>query len=54
MWQKHYFNFYKLNFLIKDTHWEYTLSNKIQVLKKITNMDIWLNGTLNQLFMRGF
>ena len=38
---------------IKDTNRENTPSNKTQVLTKSMNMDIWVNGTLNQLFIRG-
>ena len=40
--------------LIKDTQRGNIPSNKTQTLTKSTNMDIWLIGTLNQLFIRGF
>ena len=37
---------------IKDTHREKESPNKTPLLKS-TNMDIWVVGTSNQLFMRG-
>ena len=37
----------------KDTHREKTPSNKTPALTKSANMDIWVVGTSNQLFMRG-
>ena len=40
--------------ITKDTHKGSTPSSKTQVLMKITNMDIWLIGTMNQIFVRGF
>ena len=33
---------------------ENTLSNKTQALTKSMNMNIWINGILNQIFKRGF
>lgn len=39
---------------IKDTYRENTLSNKTQGLTKSTNIDTSLNGTLNQLSIKGF
>ena len=41
-------------YLVQDSHTENTPSNKTQALTKSTNMDIWLIGTLTQLFIRGF
>ena len=38
---------------IKDTHSEKAPSNKTLALTKITNIDIWVVGILNQLFIRG-
>ena len=38
----------------KDTHRENSPSNKTQALTKNMNMDIWVIGTLNQIFKRGF
>ena len=38
---------------IKDTLSENTSSNKTQALPKGMNVDIWVTGTLNQLFTRG-
>ena len=39
--------------LITDTHREKAPSFKAQVLTGSVNMDIWVVGTLNQLFIRG-
>ena len=39
--------------LIMDTHREKAPCSKTQVLKGSVNMDIWVVGTLNQLFIRG-
>ena len=39
---------------INDTHREKAPSNKTPTLSKIKNMDIWVVGTSNQLFIRGF
>ena len=39
--------------LIKDTHREKVPSNKTAALTKNMIMDIWVVGTLNQLFIRG-
>ena len=36
----------------KDTHRENTLPNKTQVLTKSMNINIWVIGTLSQLFKR--
>ena len=38
---------------IKDTYREKAPSNKIPALTKSRNMDIWVIGTLNQLFRKG-
>ena len=38
----------------KDTHREKALSNKTPTLPKVMNMDNWVAGTLNQLFVRSF
>ena len=37
----------------KDSQRENALSNKTQALTKSLNMDIWVVGTVNQLFKRG-
>ena len=37
----------------KDTHREKALSNEAATLTKSTNLDIWVVGTTNQLFIRG-
>ena len=37
----------------EDTHREKTPSNKTSALAKSTNMEIWVAGTSNQLFVRG-
>ena len=39
--------------LLKDTHREKTPSNKTSALAKSMNMDIWVAGTSNQLFIAG-
>ena len=39
--------------ILKDTHREEASSNKTQALTKSFNVDIWLVGTSNQLFIRG-
>ena len=39
---------------VKDTHGEKTPSNKTPALTESTDMDIWVVGTSNQLFIRGF
>ena len=39
--------------IVKDTHREKAPSNKTPTLSKIINMDIWVAGTSNQLFIRG-
>ena len=38
---------------LKDTHREKAPSNETPVLAKGTNMDIWVVGATNQLFIRG-
>ena len=38
---------------IMDTHREKAPSNKTPALTKSMNTDIWVVGTLNQLFIRG-
>ena len=39
-------------FFLKDTHREKAPSNKTLALTQSTNMEIWVVGTLNQLFNR--
>ena len=50
-----FFSFYGvyLKERVKDTHREKAPSNKTLALTKSTNMDIWVVGTSNQLFIRG-
>ena len=38
---------------IKDTRREKAPSNKTSALTKSTNIDIWVVGTSNELFIRG-
>ena len=38
---------------LKDTHREKSPSNKTPMRSKSINMDIWVVGTSNQLFIRG-
>ena len=38
---------------LKDTHREKAPSNKTPTLSKNMNIDIWVVGTSNQLFIRG-
>ena len=40
-------------FYLKDTHREKAPSSKTPTLTKSMNMDIWVVGTSNQLFLRG-
>ena len=40
--------------MVRDTHREKALSNETLALTKSTNKGIWVAGTTNQLFMRGF
>ena len=40
-------------FPFKDTHREKAPSNKTSALTKMINIDIWVVGTSNQLFIRG-
>ena len=42
-----------IQLLIEDTHWEKDPSNETPAFTKGTNMDIWIVGTTNQLFIRG-
>ena len=42
----------EMNFNLKDTPRENTLSNKTEALTKSMNMYIWAIGILNQLFIR--
>ena len=37
----------------KDTHRKKSPSNETAALTKSMNMDIWVNGTLKQVFVRG-
>ena len=39
--------------VFKDTHREKAVKNQTPALTKSTNMDIWVVGTTNQLFIRG-
>ena len=39
---------------IKDTHRAKTLSNKTPTLTRSANMDNWVTGTSNQLFIRDY
>ena len=39
---------------LKGTHREKALSNKTLALIKSKTMYIWVGGTLNQLFIRGY
>ena len=43
----------KICFSVKDTHREKTILNETPALTNSMNMDIWVVGTLNQLFIRG-
>ena len=40
-------------FQLKDTHREKGQSNENPALTKSTNIDIWVVGTANELFIRG-
>ena len=40
--------------LLRDTHRENTTSTKTRALTKSMNMDIWVIGTSNQLFIGDF
>ena len=42
-----------IQLLIKDIHREKAPSNETPAFTKSTNMDIWIVGTTNQLFIRG-
>ena len=39
--------------MFKDTHRKNTPSNKIQALTKSMDMEVWVDGTSNQLSIRG-
>ena len=39
--------------ILKVTHREKAISNKLPSLTKSINVGIWVVGTINQLFMRG-
>ena len=39
--------------ILKDIHREKAPSNKTPALTKSKNMDIWVAGTTNKLFIRG-
>ena len=45
---------YQVLLIFSGSHRENAPSNKIQTLAKITNMDIWVTGTLNQLLKEYF
>ena len=45
--------FFLVPISLNDTHRENTLTNKTLALSKSMNMDIWVIGTLNQLFIGG-
>ena len=38
---------------IKDTHRENAPSNETPIVSKSMNIDVWVVGTSNQLFLRG-
>lgn len=40
--------------LLRDNHRENKPSSKTQILRKNKNLDIWILGSLNQLFPVGF
>ena len=44
----------RISSVFKDIHRKNIPSSKTQVLTKNTNMDIWVIGTLNELFIRSF
>ena len=43
----------KYFFVVKDTHWEKAQSNKTPALTESMNMDVWVVGTKDKLFIRG-
>ena len=43
-----------ISLYFKDTHIDKTPLNKTPVLRKSMNMNMWVAGSLNQLFIRGF
>ena len=45
---------YQVLLIFSGSHRENAPSNKTQALPKITNMDIWVTGTLNQLLIEYF
>ena len=42
-----------VGFCLKDTHRVKALSNRTPTLTESMNVDIWVVGTLNKLFVRG-
>ena len=50
---KQYFADKRSFYHFKDAHREEATSNNISSLSKIMNMDIWVVGTSNQLFIQG-
>ena len=46
-------NCFRIFAYFKDTHKEKAPSNKTPALTKSMNLNIWVVGTSNQLFMRG-
>ena len=50
---KQYFADKRSFYHFKDAHREKATSNNISSLSKIMNMDIWVVGTSNQLFIQG-
>ena len=46
--------YYLLCEIVKGTNREKAPSNKTPALMESMNMDIWILGTLNQLFAKGF
>ena len=53
-WKCSYVNFKHGNVSFKDTHKEKAQSNETPAFTKSTNMGIWVVGTTNQLFIRGY
>ena len=45
--------FFNMHEKVKNTHRKKAPSNKTPTLSKSMNMDIWVVGTSNQLFIRG-
>lgn len=42
------------SYKVKDIHWENTSSSKTQAFTKSANLDLWIIGSLNQIFLNGF